>query len=260
MRVSLIGSGNMATFLGRKLLLNGHSIVQVYSRQMLHAAQLANLLFAEPIDSLEYINTSADIYIIAVKDDAIAKISTEIFLPEKLVIHTSGGVSKEELSSISNYYGVFWPLKMVRKTTEITTDLVSVIDGNGSNTLQIIKEVFAPLSTQLITADDTQRLKMHLLASFTANFSNHLYKLAADFCNQEQIPFTIFYPIIETTAIAIQKNEPFTLQAGPAFRGDKLTIQQHIDLLKTYPSMKELYQVISNNIFTTYHNSTTNSI
>ncbi len=255
MRVTLIGSGNMATYLGKQLFLNGHAIVQVFSRQILHAAQLAAILNAEPIDSLGLIHQEADCYIIAVNDAAIAEIAKTISFPQKLVLHTSGAVSKDILSNISNCYGVYWPLKMIRKNTEFSTDLTAVMDGNNKDTLEQIKQIFTPFSTMLINADDALRAKMHLLASFTANFSNHLYRLAADFCAAEQIPFSIFYPIIEATATAIQTQEPHLLQAGAAFRADASTMHQHLTLLQNHPSMQELYRAISNNILSTYHPS-----
>ncbi len=259
MQVTLIGSGNMATYLGKQLMLNGHTIAQVFSRQILHASQLAQALQAEPIDSFGLIHQEADLYIIAVNDAAIADIAKAISLPKKLVLHTSGAVSKNILSAISNYYGVYWPLKMVRKNTEISTDLTAVMDGNNTDTLQQIKQIFTPFSTMLITADDTLRAKMHLLASFTANFSNHLYKLAADFCAAEQIPFNSFYPIIQETAIAIQSQEPSLLQAGAAFRADTSTMHQHLALLQNHPSMHELYRAISNSILSTYQFSKNNT-
>jgi predicted short-subunit dehydrogenase-like oxidoreductase (DUF2520 family) len=259
MRVTLIGSGNMATYLGKQFMQNGHTIAQVFSRQLLHASQLAQLLQAEPINSFGLIHQEADLYIIAVKDAAIADIANAISLPQKLVLHTSGAVSKNILNTISNCYGVYWPLKMIRKNTEISTDLTAVMDGNNTDALQQIKQIFTPFSAMLITADDAMRAKMHLLASFTANFSNHLYKLAADFCAAEQIPFNSFYPIIQETAIAIQTKEPSLLQAGAAFRADASTMHQHLELLQNHPSMQELYKAISNSILSTYHHSKINT-
>src|SRR5690606_12494739 len=46
MDIVLIGSGNVATQLGRALRLKGHRIVQVYSRNRSHAEDLASTLNA----------------------------------------------------------------------------------------------------------------------------------------------------------------------------------------------------------------------
>ena len=68
MRITLIGSGNVATHLGAAFKNAGHHIVQVYSRNLQNAALLAYNIKAEPIDDLRLINTEADMFVISVKD------------------------------------------------------------------------------------------------------------------------------------------------------------------------------------------------
>jgi glutamyl-tRNA reductase len=71
MRITIIGSGNVATHLAAAFKNAGHRIVQVYSRDMQNAALLAYHVKAEPIDNLSQIDPETDIFIIAIKDDAI---------------------------------------------------------------------------------------------------------------------------------------------------------------------------------------------
>lgn len=71
MRISLIGSGNVAAFLGKLLLQKGHGFEQVYSRNIEHATQLAETLQAKPTDDIAFITPTADMYIIAVSDDVL---------------------------------------------------------------------------------------------------------------------------------------------------------------------------------------------
>ncbi|MFX6759474.1 DUF2520 domain-containing protein, partial [Acinetobacter baumannii] len=68
---------------------------------------------------------------------------------------------------------------------------------------------------------------MHYVATLTANFSNCLYSMGAEFCEKENIDFELFYPIIQETATAIRTASPHLLQAGPAFRGDTETQALH---------------------------------
>ena len=67
MKIALIGAGNLATVLGHALYNAKHDIVQVYSRTMAAAKQLAERLNAVPTDDLETITNDADLYIIALK-------------------------------------------------------------------------------------------------------------------------------------------------------------------------------------------------
>lgn len=53
MKIALIGAGRLATNLGRALFEAGHDVVQVYSRTLKSASELALTIDAEPIDKLE---------------------------------------------------------------------------------------------------------------------------------------------------------------------------------------------------------------
>jgi glutamyl-tRNA reductase len=63
MRITLIGSGNVATHLGAALKNAGHQIIQVYSRNLQHAALLAYHIKAEAIDDLQQISAETDVFI-----------------------------------------------------------------------------------------------------------------------------------------------------------------------------------------------------
>ena len=50
MKITLIGSGNLATNIGVALKNAGHQIVQVYSRRLLNAVSLASRLEAKAVN------------------------------------------------------------------------------------------------------------------------------------------------------------------------------------------------------------------
>src|SRR5687767_5841562 len=114
MKVVLIGTGNVATVLGKKMLAAEHDILQVYGRQALPAEILADILHATHTNDLATLNPGADIYIIAVSDAAIAPLAGQLQLHNKLVVHTAGAVSKEVLKPCTTNYGVLYPLQSLR--------------------------------------------------------------------------------------------------------------------------------------------------
>ncbi|MBK9012866.1 MAG: NAD(P)-binding domain-containing protein [Saprospiraceae bacterium] len=75
MKIALIGAGNVATHLGRKLVEVGQQVVQVFSRNQLKAKKLALELGAGFTDDLNEIDSGADLYIVAVHDDAIGEVA-----------------------------------------------------------------------------------------------------------------------------------------------------------------------------------------
>ena len=252
MQVILIGSGNIASLLGNLLLEKGHRIIQVYSRNRLHAERLAGFMNAEPVTDLDLVNKNADLYVLAVADDALPVVAAKLTVADKLVVHTAGSVSKEVLKNTSTRYGVIWPVKMIRASEKTVSPAHIIIDGNTDAVIKTINEIAVIFSASVSYADDNARAKMHLVAALTTNFSNHLYHLAADYCDKEGIDFSYFYPLIEAAVQQIKDHHPAAVQAGPAFRGDLQTIIQHRKLLSSYPQISEVYELMTKSIITSF--------
>jgi predicted dinucleotide-binding enzyme len=248
MQVTIIGSGNVATVMGRVLKEKGHHIHEIYSRNFSHAQQLAEELNAVPVADLRSISNNADLFLIAVTDDALDKVAQQLSLQNKLVIHTAGSVSKEVLKKTSTDYGVVWPMKMVRKNMFALAPVTLVVDGNTEAVIEQLKQFAGIFSPAIITADDATRAKLHMLASFTLNFSNHLFRLAADYCAAENLDFSLFYPLLEESVQRLPGHHPRELQAGPAFRGDRQTIEKHLALLAAHPRAAEVYRAMTESI------------
>ena len=255
MLVTIIGSGNVATVLAKGLLQKGHTISQVFSRNADHARELAQIVKAASITDLSLINRDSDLYLLAVSDEALPIVAGQLFLPDKLVVHTAGSVSKEVLQTVTDRYGVLWPMKMIRKSMDTLGTVSIVVDGNTEVVMKEVEKLANLFSPTVAQANDSQRLKMHMLAAFTANFSNHLYHLAADYCEKEQIDFSLFYSIIEETAHAIQAAHPQALQAGPAFRGDRQTVEKHLQLLAPYPEIQKIYKGMTESLYAYFGNN-----
>src|SRR5690554_247628 len=89
MKIVLLGSGNVASILGQALAEAKHDIAQVWSRNKEHAASLANGLAAPFTDSIAHL-VEADMYVVAVSDQAIPAVLSQLPPTKGLVVHTSG--------------------------------------------------------------------------------------------------------------------------------------------------------------------------
>ena len=87
--IILIGSGSVATHLGISLLNQGYIIKQVWSKQLTNANILAKKLNSKPIDCINKIQ-KADLYILAIKDDALESFIKELDVNN--IVHTSGSI------------------------------------------------------------------------------------------------------------------------------------------------------------------------
>jgi predicted short-subunit dehydrogenase-like oxidoreductase (DUF2520 family) len=248
MRIVIIGSGNVATVLGRLCKNNDHEIVQVISRNSDHAKALADEFNCRFTGSTGIIDTGADLYLVAVSDSALYELNSNMHLGNKLILHTAGSVSKNVLKDISVNYGVLYPLQSLRKEMEYTIEIPFLIDGNTGETKTVIEDFAKTLSNNVTTATDEERLKLHVAAVIVSNFTNHLYTLAEEFCLKENIDFKLLAPLIKETAERISKISPAVSQTGPAARNDIFTLDKHIRLLADHPKLKYIYLKLTDSI------------
>lgn len=249
MNIVLLGSGNVATHLGRAFKLAGQSIVQVWSLDIEHAKELADTLASEAISDLDDINRAADLYIISVKDDAISEVASMLKMGDKLIVHTSGSTGLEALEGVSSRIGVFYPLQTFSKSKSVDFRQIPIaIEASNSEDAAVIRSIADRLSERVIELNSSQRRALHVAAVFACNFTNHLFAIAQGLLEAEKLDFDLVRPLIAETAEKIQLNDPESVQTGPALREDHEIILSHLDMLRDKPELKELYERLSQSI------------
>jgi predicted short-subunit dehydrogenase-like oxidoreductase (DUF2520 family) len=248
MKIVLIGSGNVATVIGRQIMRSNHMVTQVISRNKIHAKELADEMGAAYNDFTEPVHKDADIIIIAVSDSGIERLFSSIIKNDKLVVHTAGAVPMDVLKQYSKNYGVLYPLQTLRKEMPEVPEMPFLIDGSNPESLQVIGKFAYSISSNVKQANDEERLKLHAAAVIVSNFTNYLYSIAEDFCNQEHVDFNLLKPLIEETAHRIQNASPKNVQTGPAIRKDIKTLDKHLKLLNNYPKLKTTYLRLTDSI------------
>ncbi len=241
MKVSIIGSGNVATVMATLLVKAGHTITEVCSRNPEHAAVLAAGCAASVAGSLQLLSGDADLYLVAVSDTAIPEVAADFPHRDKLVVHTAGPVAKNELAPTGNRFGVLYPLQTLRKELTYIPEIPFLVDGNTPEVVSTIRILAESLSSTVIPADDAQRKHLHLAAVVVSNFTNHLYTLAAGYCTDNAVPFSVLHPLVLETAQRLQHFSPASMQTGPAVRNDSTTIESHLVLLQQFPALQKLY-------------------
>ncbi|MBQ6067889.1 MAG: DUF2520 domain-containing protein [Bacteroidales bacterium] len=242
MRISFIGSGNVATHLALAMRQRGHVVAQIWSRNLQHAQALANRVEAQPIDDLSLLDTKANVYILAVSDDALFDIAPLLHLGNAVVVHTSGATSMDILKDTSTRYGVVWsPQSFVRDVAIEYNELPFCIEGCDKDTEDYIEEFIGMISTHIYRTTHQQRQYLHLASVFVNNFTNGIYAVAQQLCWQHNVPFEILYPIINTTAKRIQWGDVRYQLTGPAIRGDEKTLATHRQLLADDPQTLMFY-------------------
>lgn len=246
-KIVLLGSGNVGTQLARALDPVAE-VIQIWSRNYSHAEEAAEKLSnARPISDIEEIDTTADFYIIAVADDAVADVASRLKGVSEIVCHTSGTVPLEDISKVlpDTSCGVFYPLQTFSKqrAPDIST-VPFLIEGNDPFTTDKLKNLAGKISERVYCADSDLRSHIHVAAVFANNFTNLMWTLADEYLKaHSDLDFSIFEPLLRETLDKAIEIGPKNAQTGPAKRNDSRTIQKHLEKLNSREA--EIYKMLT---------------
>lgn len=239
--IVIVGTGNVAKHLFNAFAKSEEvKIVQVVGRNQNSLEGFSNIVpFSNDFTQI----ATADVYIIAVKDDAIAKVSQSLASKKGIVAHTSGSVEMDSIVSINR--GVFYPLQTFTKDKSLDFKSIPIcIEAKQNEALKVLQMLGEAISEKVCVITSDQRKKLHLAAVFANNFTNHLYSISESICLQEGLSFELLQPLILETAKKIQSISPKEAQTGPARRNDIKSIQNHLSLLED-KKQTELYILFS---------------
>ena len=247
--VVLLGGGNVATHLFKAMLKAEEvTIVQWFNRNLNHISLYRNEVAVT--DSLSDLK-EADIYIIAISDDAIADISSQLAFTNKLVVHTSGSVSLHDMDR-KHQRGVFYPLQTFSKDTAVNfADVPICLEVDNKSNLPLLKELATAIGSPYYRVNSDQRAALHLAAVFVNNFTNQLYRIGHEITESKSVDFSILKPLIRETARKIEDLSPYLAQTGPAKRNDKKTIKKHLKAIDK-DIHKDIYELLTKSIQLTH--------
>lgn len=263
MKVTLIGTGNLATQLGKSLKKAGVIISQVYSHTEESARTLGELLEAEWLTDIKALCDEADIYIFSVKDSVLCELISEVCKGrgDKLFLHTAGSMPMSCFEGKAQHFGVFYPMQTFSKAKDVCFENIPVfIEGDSAETEEVIRSLANMLSKRVITLSSADRKYLHLAAVWACNFTNYCYTVASDILSEHDIPFDVMLPLINETTEKIQHIGPKAAQTGPAVRGDKNVMSQQLELMSDRADLQELYKMLSKGINPLLEGSTLDKI
>ncbi len=241
--VVVVGNGNVAHHLIQAFIKNENiELLQVYARTIKSIQYLQN--YTSITDDLSLI-MEADVCIVAVSDDAISEVSSQL-KTKNLIAHTSGSVTISSLKNKSRK-GVFYPLQSFSKEKDVNfKEVPFCLEAEDKNDLKLLENLAASIGEKIYHINSHQRSKLHVAAVFVNNFTNHMYTIGNDICNEYNVPFEVLNPLIKETADKIEHMVPKEAQTGPAKRNDIETIERHLSLLNK--EQQEIYKTITKSI------------
>lgn len=243
--IVIIGSGNVAQHLIKYFSKASEiDVIQVFARK---PESISHLISLNKITSDYQKIKEADLYLISVSDNAIAEVSSALPFKNRLVAHTSGSFSIDDLDN-KNRKAVFYPLQTFSKNKEVNFKEIPIcLEAENESDLNLLQKVASQISDKVFEIDSTQRQSLHVAAVFVSNFTNHLYEIGNKICEENNVPFEILKPLIKETASKIEMLSPNEAQTGPAKRNDTETINTHLKFLSD-ENQKNIYKILTKSI------------
>jgi predicted short-subunit dehydrogenase-like oxidoreductase (DUF2520 family) len=254
-KISFAGSGNVAWHLSQALENTGHSILEIYSRNIRNAQKLCDKLYqAQAKDNLNFSKDYPEVLIIAVSDKAIRGVLEEITIPkEAIIIHTSGTESIRVFEDMPNPFGVLYPIQTFSKDRPIDFRNVPFsIEASDNKTKGVLSILARSLSKKIYFNTTEQRRIIHLSSVFAANFTNHMFTISKGLLESNNLSFDLVKPLIEEVVHKAFILGPENAQTGPAVRNDFNTIQKHMSYLSEEEGLTEIYNAITSDIIKTF--------
>jgi predicted short-subunit dehydrogenase-like oxidoreductase (DUF2520 family) len=251
MKVIILGSGNVATLLGASLLKSGYNIIQVWSRNLVHAKALGNLLHTQFTCEIDQVIDSADLYFLSVSDDAIPSVISRLKPIKGIIVHTSGSTSIDIFNNSFSHYGVFYPFQTFSIGKDMDFKTVPILlESSDTESLSVLRSVALSLSGNVQECSSEQRKVLHIAAVFASNFTNHFYAISQKLLEENGLDFDLIRPLILETALKVQGIMPNEAQTGPAVRNDFSIINSHLKQLESKPELSTIYRLLSEQIAT----------
>ena len=231
MNIVIIGQGNVATNLHHAFTKRGAACQMVSSR--------------EGLDSLP----AANVYIYAVKDEALAAVVAQVKGKERAMhLHTSGTMPISVFGDDKPHAGIFYPFQTFSKA-RVIEDFSTVpvfFEARGIDDISAVYSLALTITSHVYETTQHDRERLHVAGVYACNFANLMYTMAAELLQNTHIPFSALLPLIDETAAKIHTLAPRDAQTGPARRGDENVMAHHLALLDE--DKRQLYRLLSDAI------------
>lgn len=241
-----VGSGNLSWHL--LSIVTSYKYIHCFLSARNTTTQKEFLEHFTTLQDVTQLTTAPECIWICVKDSEISSVSEywNTLYPQAIQIHCSGATSKDVL--VSDQKLVWYPLQSFTKGLPLDWTTIPVFIESTIALPNSMEQFHLHSQLNITQINFEQRLKIHLAAVMTANFSTHLLQLAESLLQENNLPL----PILESLVMnAIQKSfliGPAKALTGPAVRKDEATIKRHTALLSAHPDMEKLYTLLTESI------------
>ena len=222
MKIAIIGAGSVGTNLHHAFEIKG------IKTELVHARPLT----ADPSAVLAL--PQADVYIYTVADHVLKEVVSLVNAPKAIHLHTSGSMPMSVFGEDKPHAGVMYFFQSFSRELLIDdwSGIPCIIEGRNIDDIAAIYSLAQSLTSRIYEANQHDRERLHIAGIFANNYTNLMYRMAADVLRSTRIPFEALLPLIDQTAAKVHTLSPKDAQTGPASRADTEVIGHHIEILE----------------------------
>jgi predicted short-subunit dehydrogenase-like oxidoreductase (DUF2520 family) len=248
--IALIGAGRVARGLGSRLREAGWEIDVVTARRIASARAATRAIRAgTPTAGLTRRVLAAGVILIAVPDDAVSGVATELArigeeeLRGKVVLHTSGALPSSVLAPLAEHgarTGVMHPMQTFG--TRARPPLAGVLFGieGHPSALRMIRRMVRSLGGETWRIDPARKALYHCAGTFAAAHLLASFEAGAQLlCATGMKRRAASRALLQLARQVLQNYEllgPLAAWTGPLSRGDLVTIALHRQALQGEPA------------------------
>ncbi len=255
--ISIIGAGRLGTSLGSALSKKGYRIKLLSCRTSLSAEESQKII-GEGKASTDNIETAraGDIVILCLPDEEILNVTKELMnarirWSEKFIFHCSGLLSSEVLKPLKEKGALTASIHPVQSFAHKSTppeqfeNIYFGLEGE-TKALKESQKIIQKLGGRSFIIEAGNKALYHTACSIASNFFVVLLDTASSLLNQvglqEEQAFQVLLPLVKGTLHNVKKFDIRTSLTGPVIRGDKASIEKHLEALRQFPPFYEMYR------------------
>ena len=243
-KICIIGSGNVSYTFFNVLKNNGINPKYILIRNVDKIPEVESLFGVETVADYDIIS-DCDLIIVAVNDDSIKDVASNLKNFKGLVVHTSGTQSSSVLDCVDNY-GVLYPLQTLTKGFDVDFKMVPLlINASSSDNLERLRCFANLISDIVIECSDEDRSYIHMSAVYVSNFVNIMLQIGNKLLENKGLDISLLEPLVYETVKKSFALGPEKALTGPAKRGDFDTINKHKSMLFNDIEEKKIYEILT---------------
>ena len=248
-RLAIIGAGRVGRALGRRLREEGWKIGAVVTRSETSARRAVRFIGAGQAHAVAVRSIlAADVVLVAVPDDEIAGVATELALigseelEGKVVLHTSGALDSRALSAVKERgaaVGSMHPLQtFTGKNVPSVEGRVFAIEGD-TQAMRVARQIARSLGGSPVRIAGEKKVLYHAAAAIAAGqvlaVEEAATQLLISLGMSRHEAVSALLPLTQQVLHNFERLGPHAAWTGPLSRRDYKTVAAHLRALRDSP-------------------------